>query len=423
MSERLRRRDRVHELLDLARAYRGWTRLQLARAMQRDPSRLYPESDNPRLDFLMSLADVLEWPMDAVCEFVWSGVSPTPAPHHANGNGHGKEFDALFAEQRAAHLAGDYERALQLVRQLHVVAATGEQRARTWNRESLTWESLGRYTRAHDALSRGLQERDVSTPERLALRSNLANVCFGLWDLEAARGLSTALIDWFDDHPPEDLRGRVCHAFSLYVRGQTARRLMRIEFDHAQECALRSVEDLSAAAEKYELLAAQFDRRDLAAVAHTCRVAAFEGEVALGRRAAESAITVAVESMMALGDPTEATDGEWLESQGWTALVGANIALETLSGGQLQRTMALLLGKLAEIADFKGNWAFRERALTLEHMTRRKLREDCDLEIPLILEDEDVRRIAGVMGRFPRFRRVGWELLRDARLVRGARAN
>ena len=59
--ERLAQRRRLNRFVDLARVYRGWSRTELSRVLGRDPSKLVPESGNPKLDLIVGLADALDW--------------------------------------------------------------------------------------------------------------------------------------------------------------------------------------------------------------------------------------------------------------------------------------------------------------------------------------------------------------------------
>ena len=64
-------RERLSRFVDLARVYRGWTRSELSTALGRDPSKLIPESGNPKLDLLVGIADALDWTVGDVAESVW----------------------------------------------------------------------------------------------------------------------------------------------------------------------------------------------------------------------------------------------------------------------------------------------------------------------------------------------------------------
>jgi hypothetical protein len=79
--------------------------------------------------------------------------------------------------------------------------------------------------------------------------------------------------------------------------------------------------------------------------------------------------------------------------------------------------MAILTNKAIDIAERTDSWPLRERALTLEHARRERDAPDADGEDPWIVDEEDVRTIAGAMGRFPSFRETGWRILASARVV------
>ena len=66
------RKKRLEQLLELAQAYKGWSRRELARALGRDPTKLVPGTGIPKLDFVVELAGVLDWPVGEVAGFLWS---------------------------------------------------------------------------------------------------------------------------------------------------------------------------------------------------------------------------------------------------------------------------------------------------------------------------------------------------------------
>jgi hypothetical protein len=88
-----------------------------------------------------------------------------------------------------------------------------------------------------------------------------------------------------------------------------------------------------------------------------------------------------------------------------------------LDDPHFHRAMAIFTNKAIEIADRLGNWSLRERAFSLEQMRRERLEKSTGFEAEWILDEEDVRTIAGTMGRFPSFRETGWRILADARIV------
>ena len=62
------RRDRLSQFVDLARIYRRWTKIQTAQALGREPSKVVPESGNPKLDLVVGLAEALDWDVGDVAE-------------------------------------------------------------------------------------------------------------------------------------------------------------------------------------------------------------------------------------------------------------------------------------------------------------------------------------------------------------------
>src|SRR5262245_56597704 len=76
------RARRLAELIALAQEYRKWSLRRLSEALGRDPHNLIAPGGNPRMDFLMRLAEVLDWSAQDVCDHVW-GSSPVvmEAPH------------------------------------------------------------------------------------------------------------------------------------------------------------------------------------------------------------------------------------------------------------------------------------------------------------------------------------------------------
>ena len=75
---------------------------------------------------------------------------------------------------------------------------------------------------------------------------------------------------------------------------------------------------------------------------------------------------------------------------------------------------------IREIADRLGNWSLRERAFSLEHDRRTRLERSTGFDPEWVLDEEDVRTIAGTMGRFPSFRDTCWRILSQARILEPA---
>jgi hypothetical protein len=82
--------------------------------------------------------------------------------------------------------------------------------------------------------------------------------------------------------------------------------------------------------------------------------------------------------------------------------------------------MAICTNKAFEIAERLDNWSIRERAFTMERFRRERVTEETGFEPDWLLDAEDVRLLAGTMGRFPSFRDTGWRILESARIFGGS---
>lgn len=397
------RRARLQQLLDLAMIYRGWTRKELASALGRDPTKLLPSTGNPKLDFLVELADVLDWPIGDVTECLWGGLEvPDTMPPIA-------PFDDLYEAGREAHTNGRYRDLVQLGRAALDAAETPTQRALAHNRICGGWEGMGRYVRSMEAARAGLREHSVQPDVRRMLQGNLANAAYALWNLTEARTTASDLVDHFRMRPPEAPRDRRTAAYSLYVLGSTHRRLIDLEPDRTQHHAAASRSLLLEAAQSLEATADADDR--LSGIARTCRGGVIEADVVLGRLDARSALANIVDALSMVIDLNDEPRGDRLESHGWWCVFGCNIALRHMSDeSEQQRLIALLSNKAIDISDRLENWSMRERIFSLQYCNAKIKPADAPT---MLIDKEDARLITGTMGRFPQFRSTGWALLRN----------
>lgn len=413
MDQSKERRTRLAQLLDLAQTYNGWTRKDLAKALRRDPTKLIPGSGTPKLDFVVDLSNILDWSVDQVVShlFVENGVADdAPVP---------ESFDAIDDDARHAHRHGEYRQLIELARQSLEIASTPEERARAHNREAGGWDGLGRYTNVLTAVQNGLRQTPVSAEFRRVLQSNLANTYYSLWSLIEAKSISADLLSWYADHPPETMRDRKTLAFAHYVAGHTSRRLLYAEPDLLPGIALGARADLLAGRDQYLELADELGDDSFAGIANTCEGGIVEVEVALDRREPVDALEVLTKGLDDVSDSSRMPIGDRLESYGWWCIFGCNIALRHLSDERrLQQYMAVFTNKADEIAERLDNWAIRERVFTMEHSRWERAVGCTGFDIPRIVDEDDVRIIAGTMARFPTFRDTGWEILRSARVVR-----
>ncbi len=422
MDVRTRRKRRLEQLLELAQAYKGCSRKELARILGRDRTKLVPASGVPKLDLVIDLCRVLDWSIGDVAGFLWPGACLAPAGNGAlsgNGNGTPSGYEDLQLASRDAQRQGKYALAIDLARKAFATAETSEQRALACNREAVAWDGLGHYGSALQAEQRGLQEPSISVELRRVLESNLANAYYMLWSLTEARSLSRDLIDSYGAKPPSEYRDRCTLAFAHYVRGNTLRRMIMTEPEAVQPHAAAALGDLEASQRIYCGLASDFDEGSFAGIANTCRGGIVELEVALERRSVESALEDLAEGLEAVIDPEQCPPGDWLESFGWWCIFGCNIALRHLDDErELQHYMAVFTNKADEIADRMNNWSLRERVFTMQYASHRRFLDWTGRMLSLTLDNDDVRALVGTMGRFPTFRDTGWKLLQTARVVR-----
>ncbi len=411
------RRDRLTQFVDLARIYRRWTRIQTAQALGREPSKVVPESGNPKLDLVVGLAEALDWDVGDVAEGIWRDEAEAYGEIEAMAE---RGFAVLDREAIEAHRAGEYRRMTELSRALFLAAHTGSERATAANRLAGAYDGLGRYTKALAALQRGLAEPGVPAHVRMMLEVNLANAHYALWHLVEACAVANSLVERFQSRPAETRSERVVEAFGHYVRGQSERRLIETDPLSGNAHAQRAREDLQIALTTYTALAQEFDDASYAGIANTCTGAIFECDAALGvtdpLRAAE-ALSAGLEQVV---DVTNYPPGDWLESYGWWAIFGCNIVLRGLSGQEMHRHMAVFSNKTAEIAERMENWSMRERAFTFEYLRRQRMNESLGYSTDWLLDDDDVRTVTGTMGRFPSFRETGWRILESARALHTA---
>ena len=347
-------------MIDLARASRGWSKAQLAKVLERDPTKLYPESGNPKADFLIKLAEVLEWPVADLIETVWGPQLPGAAaavgaeksePKPAVGAG---SYEELFGQARSAHQKGDYRQVVSLSRLMYSVASNEDHKAVACSVEASGWDGLGRYVQEVEACKRGLQHRPENPIRRNQLRAVLANAWYSLWELTPALGTAELLANWYEKNPPKTDLDWKRPAFVHYVRGHTHRRMAFTEPELRQEHLLAAEADLKQSAEMHESLSIKLNAPQLAGIANTCRGGLLEIDVELGRRNAADTINEIVAKVDA-ADIGQAT-GDWLESHGWWCIFGSDLAVRHLKGRELQETTRHLTSKAASARRCRPIW-------------------------------------------------------------------
>lgn len=434
-----RRRDRLVHVLDLARMYRGWTRQEVAAALGREPSKMIPESGNPKLDLVMGIARLLEWPVGEVAECLWGDrlVAPSPDDFERIGVDGARQTSrahgALGADRDPCSGAIRYGRAL-----------LDESRLRRRD---------GRYQQAIELLQRGLMLPNLPRLLRAEVQISLAEEHCTLWHLAEARSLASEVLRWAnrdeigdggpgipsrhgansnsgrtDGLDAGDLAWRRQQARALAVRGHSLRRSIAVDPALAPQHAAAALRDLEAA----ERAASELG---LAALTHRAAGGLVECRVELRLIEPDTGVAAILESLDGVID-LDFVDPELVEAWGWWCIFGANVVRRHLRGAAAQRTLGILANKAMEIAERIGDWALRERAFSLDHErgaddgvrddtgNRRASLDDGisiavggDDDAPPMLDHDDIRSIIGTMGRFPHFRETGWALLRRATLI------
>lgn len=414
-SESTRRRTRLAEIVELARTYRGWSRRELAQSLGRDATKLIPGSGIPKLDLVADLAGTLDW---EVSDLVSTLCEDEPREAiEEGGPTSGATFDALDAACREAHQRGDSREMIRLARLARARATSSLERARSWNREAGGWDRLGRFRDALTAVRNGLRERDLPADIRRMLRSNLANAYYALWMLDEARGIALELLDGYAEEPPQGLRDRRTLAFAHYVAGNASRRALGEAASDGRSARLAE-RHLAAARDLYRAIGEETGEGSYAGIANTCEGALLEVSACTGRRSARDVVDLLLAGLDAVDGDLAACDGDWVESYGWWCIFGCNVALRGFDQeADVQRAMAVFTTKADEIAEYLDNWSIRERVFTMDHTRWERAIGAIGIDMPRVIDRDDVRIIAGTMARFPTFRDVGWRILRSARIV------
>ncbi len=407
--------DPVQRIIELALRYQGGNRVQLARALGVCPEELSGIREL-RPEQVSKLATILSYPIDVVNELLgrWR---PSDAGARCV-TVRGLDFMTVYKEGHEFHRSGDYVREVELGWELFAIAKTPRERALACYREYLGWEGPGRCTVALDAVRRGLAEGEISTDIRLRLESGLANAHYSLWNLTEARAVADSIVRWYENNPPDGQWQRTTATFAREIRGLTLHRLAQRQPPNRERFSRLAKSDLELACRLFDELAQVYNEPSYGGAANICRGSVIEVDVGLGLRDAKDAIAELWKGLPA-EDEIQKDDGPvgiWLASYGWWCVFAANIISRQPSCPELQQEMASFT-RLAEIiAKRSGEWVFHERILSIDYERKERVKEMSGDSNPMTLDSEGLRVVAGVIGRFPSFRKLGWEILYDARI-------
>ncbi|MCA9299438.1 MAG: hypothetical protein KDA28_10245, partial [Phycisphaerales bacterium] len=110
-------------------------------------------------------------------------------------------------------------------------------------------------------------------------------------------------------------------------------------------------------------------------------------------------------------------DVNLLESYGWWCSIGCEVAMRLGVLHERSRMLGIFTNKGYEIAERLGCWPLYERMYAHESSHRTHVEQATGLDVHTMIDEEDLRIIVGLMGRFPGFLRTGWDLLTRAPMV------
>jgi hypothetical protein len=413
------RRARLEKLLELAAMYKGWSKRRLGEELARDDSKLVPASGNPKLDLVVTLSELLDWPVGDLIETMWD--EPIKAADlHA-----GKSFDELDQECVRLHDEGKYRQRIGVAQAMHAMAKTGRERAIAKFREYGAWEGLGRYSKCVDVLREALAERGVAATTRLLLRSNLAWSLFAQGHLYDAMGMAQLVCGESREirtGVTETLAGAISQAHETI--GFCRRSLVSEDEVSARDHAANAVKSFAEGLASLDLQMSlrtrpqsYFEAKKAFGSFVCLEMKAFLGEIEPS--AGVQTIMQAVCESPRSGSLAESA--EWADAECWGCISGCAIALRHLPDREKSRTVAVFCEKGYELADRRDNWMMRQRIFEIDHSIRSFEQSSFGIERDWVLDRDDIKVLVGTMGRFSGFRARGWSILNSARIVREAK--
>jgi tetratricopeptide (TPR) repeat protein len=419
--QQIQRRKRLHELVNIARKCVGGSKTHLATELGCDPADLYPETGDPDPRFVAALAKVLDWTFDVVMDFVdghgfQNDHGPTTVQQGCDTAGAGAtEFEALDSAAKLNYWNEQRKEALEFARRAYTSATTAEERAASCVLQGAVWHQLGQNDRACRAYRRGLREWPISHTRRQMLLVNLANALCSLDELHEARDIANNIIKWFERHRPSGRSDMGSQAFAFYVRANVFRRHMERSHEKAATYARRARLDFERAEQGFRLIYKDCKDPNTGGIANTCRGGVILTQAAFGERDPRAALSELTKGVMSVNEPSEWPRNDWLESFGWWSVFGAHLALRYLPRPERNREGEKLIDQGLKIASRLQNWSMHERLFSTWYEFWKRDPERRNQNIEPLLTREQLNLVAGSIGRFPTFRRIGLEILVHAK--------
>ncbi|HMN96645.1 MAG TPA: hypothetical protein PKC43_01570 [Phycisphaerales bacterium] len=407
-------------MIELAQSYRGWSQKETADALGRNVHAIVPDSGNPKLDMVVSLAEILDWPIEMIVADLRGRMDEGDGPGPREADGPTLTKDEAIALVREAWALCEAERWAD------VIELTDPERWRGLDGETFghlmvyrytAFEHDGRYLESIEACHTGLgRTLDGSVPA-LRLQVRLAASYYLIGSTFEAAALTFELLSRLPSEPGDPERDAL-RALASFVRAMALSGRGHVAGGDSDQSRLTEIRQLlETAAALLESSSPEADSRNRA-LAATSRVAAREVDVELGVLEAEEFVQGVVESLDGTADLGSA-DSNRAEAVGWQCLFAARAIVRNLDQiTNPDRLLAILTNKVDEVAERLGHWAMRERLFLIEHIYRVRTKASRGDAPAWNLDEDELRTLMGTMGRFPNFRPTGWEILRSVRSER-----
>lgn len=368
-----RQRDRIVQLVELACIARGWTRAKLASHLGRDVSRLVPDEGNPRLDYVMRLADVLEWPIGEVARAIRE-------PLVGDDGASTTSYEQAMEMARGAIAKSDYRAAIAGSRAAQAKARSANEQAIAISHEASYLNKLGHHREAVEVATRGLAIGPLCALTRLRLQLCMVHGLAAMHQFSLALPCATMLLQQSPSVAEQDVSALALTAFAAYWKAYCHQRLSAIEEDRRREHLDEALRCYTIAKREFLQAAAASHQRELVSMGSICDAGLLECEVETGQCAAAVALS-SVTQRVGMPLDSKGLEIHELEAIGWWAIAGASIASRHLQKVDRDRSVAVFAEKALEVADHCNNKCMRDRVLAIQCSTPWALGDQYQLDI------------------------------------------